>query len=212
MKCLRILLVSLLGMVPLSATAEPSDDATYIALIHLEQMRKSHGQAQIVDGIVTGVAESIERMGADIVDHDAFRTALTKKFTERSYDAAREAFSAAYREVLTPEELTALADFYRSPEGQALMAEERQALVLPTAAWLMLFGPVAPLREKRDELRNRMGVHFAENTEMLQDSLDLDHRGHPCDGNHRFFRERGPTRGGYRRDAGLRVISPRHCP
>lgn len=122
---------------------------------------------------VESLAPVINDLGGTIIDKDAFQEALLGAFDEETIASMRELIASHYEDILAPDEIATLAEFYRSPEGVEWVERlvEDDALTDNTAE--VLNGPLAPLKDHWQGMQVRVSEMRSQNEARLNDLLDL---------------------------------------
>ncbi len=95
---------------------------------------------------------AFETLGAQIIDPDRFMAELMGDFEAELISKIRKTSAAAYQELMTDEEIAALADFYRSDAGQTLLARGLSEATLNEYNAFAREGAGAPILEHLHEI------------------------------------------------------------
>ena len=110
--------------------ANPAEDAAYIVEQHLVFINYEEKVALMSQDIVTTMQTGFDNFGAEIIDPDKFLDVLLGDFFSEFMVKVQADTVVVFQETLSPEELAALAGFYRSDEGQALLVQGDALLAL----------------------------------------------------------------------------------
>ncbi|WP_170398929.1 hypothetical protein [Ruegeria arenilitoris] len=152
MKKTLVLASCLLLGTTIPSLADPETDAQYI----LEQHSASNNFEERISALKRRALIHFEpffqKLGAQIIDPDRFLDELLGDFEAEIFSDVRSTTVAAYLEILTDDEIAALADYYRSDEGQYLLAQGLTAETMFQYAALAFGGAYAPILEHMQEL------------------------------------------------------------
>lgn len=168
----RFLILALL-IFAVPAHADKAADMTLVIDTHMamEEVPKR------LDSLYTETADRLEpaikELGGTIIDKDAFQDALLGDFDDETLASMRSQIASLYELILTPAEITTLADFYRSSEGAAWVDTliEGKALTKDTTEFVA--GPLAPLQDHWPVMQSRVSEMRSQNEKKLGALLDL---------------------------------------
>ncbi|MDA8585228.1 hypothetical protein N9L47_03060 [Rhodobacteraceae bacterium] len=109
-------------------------------------------EVQMSQEVSASIRSGIEELGGTVIDPDRFTKALFGDSVKDYLLTIKEYHRSAYLELFTPDEITALANYYRSENGQNLLTGDPET---PEYAELYAFfeaGPGAPFLTQRDAL------------------------------------------------------------
>ncbi|MEL7149450.1 MAG: hypothetical protein AAGK71_01885 [Pseudomonadota bacterium] len=169
MKHALCLLIAVFICLAPPARANVDDDIQYI----VDSLFYSQGYAEETnhksDQIISRLSAALAKLGAEIRDETAFRDAILGPY-EVSYRAQIMAANAeAMRELLSEDEIAAIADFLPTPDGQAFLTLSPQKP--PSSGFLAKLreSPLKPFFEHKSEFDARtMSVRLSAKTQMRE--------------------------------------------
>ncbi|WP_420586774.1 hypothetical protein [Ruegeria sp.] len=132
--------------------SDPATDASYIAEQHIISTKAEEKLDTLLTDVMAQMRPAFETLGAQIVDPDRFMDELMGDFEKTLISNIRKTSAAAYQELMTDVEIAALADYYRSDEGQVLLAQGLSEVTLNDYITFAQEGAGAPLLEHFPEL------------------------------------------------------------
>lgn len=123
MKTLRAVLAATLLTLALPAGADPQADADYIVEQTMTREIFEGAIAAQRPLIVGALENDLRSQGITLSDKERFFDLFLEEFIEEFTASMRSQSAVIYLDAFTPEDLAAIAEFYRTPAGQALLAE-----------------------------------------------------------------------------------------
>lgn len=157
-----------------STLSDPATDASYIAEQHIISTKVEEKLDTLSTDVVARMRPAFEKLGAQIVDPDRFMGALMGEFETKLISDIRKTSATAYQELMTDVEIATLADYYRSAEGQALLARGLSEVTLNDYAAFAQEGAGAPLLEHLPQLLASMEDVSSETIARLGEVFTLD--------------------------------------
>ncbi|MEL6296469.1 MAG: DUF2059 domain-containing protein [Pseudomonadota bacterium] len=170
----RILLLAVLLTNPFVTFAGPSGDATFIAQQHIAFGGYAERLAELEAEVFNNLEPAIERLGAKVIDPVAFTKELTGQFTETFLPSVLISSADGFEKILTPQELSELAQFYRSEAGQKFLAKSPTAIEDFDRFDFFRSGPGAPLIEHYPELTANMEQVVSQGLATINASFNMD--------------------------------------
>lgn len=142
----KLLILAFLSLTA-PARADIAADTDFVVMKQMEATGDAQRWDALSDQAIAKFEPAIENLGATILDRAAFKEVLLADTYDELLDTIRSRWILQYRTHLTPDEITALADFYRRSSGKALEATISETGALPAASNDLLNGPLEPLLE-----------------------------------------------------------------
>ena len=155
-------------------TAETATDATYIVEQHIISGNYEKKFAIIAQDTLAIMRPAFERFGAEIINSDRFLGELVGDYHLEFMSRIQKEATIAYQEILAPEELTALANFYRSDEGQKLLAQGLSAETLNDSAAFFRVGPGESILEHMPKLLAHMNEPIREAQARINELFSMN--------------------------------------
>lgn len=167
-----------------SAYSDVSSDLAYIVEEHMLATQTEKQLARVTQKALTDIRPAIHNFGAEIVDEEEFLKALLGGFNAEMLELTRRSWIELYEAVLSPLEIVELAAFYRTNEGQALLAKGLNQDKLESSISFLKDGAGAPLLEHWSELEiasdemhsiavNRLQQNYS--LERIADIMEMEH-------------------------------------
>lgn len=135
------------------AQADIAADIELVVTTQMEATEDAQRLETLSDQAIANLEPAIENFGATIIDRAAFKAVLLGDTYDELLDTVRRRWVEQYTTHLTPEEIAALARFYRSGAGKAPGADVDKSGELPVDASTTLDGPLGPLVEHFPEMQ-----------------------------------------------------------
>lgn len=132
--------------------ADTEEDAAYIVRQHMVLGDYEEKLELLSQSILAKVEPAFERLGAEIIAPDRLWDEIGGTYFQDLEQIIQENAIIAFQEVLAPEELALLANYYRSDEGQAFLVQSFTKEQLDTSAAFFQVGPGKPLLTRMPEL------------------------------------------------------------
>lgn len=171
---MRFLLIIAFLSFSAPARADIAADTDFIVMKQLEATGTQQRLDALSDQAIANLEPGIENFGATIIDREAFKEVLLGDTYDELFEMIRTRWIELYRAHLTPDEVTALADFYRSDANKALEAFVSETGELPPDAYTLLDGPLGPLIEHLPEMEASFSGLEAEISTELSNLFALD--------------------------------------
>ena len=153
----KLLLASFLFFgTTVTGLSDPMSDASYIVEQHITSSNVEEKLDALSADVVAQMNPVFKNLGAHIIDPNRFKDVLMGDFAAELVSEISETAAAAFHEQLMDEELAALADYYRSDEGQALLARGFSSVTSNDYIKLMHEGAGAPVLEHIPEMLETM--------------------------------------------------------
>ena len=151
------------------ARANVADDIQYI----VDSLFYSQGYAEEAghnsDQIISGLSAALAKLGAEIRDETTFRDAVLGPYEDSYRVQIMAANAKAMRELLSEDEITAIADFLPTPDGQAFLTLSPQNP--PSSGFLAKLreSPLKPFFEHKSEFDARtLSVRLSAKNQMRE--------------------------------------------
>lgn len=150
---MRYLLILAFLSLSVPAHADIAADTEFVVMKQMETAGTAQRLDVLSDQAITNIEPGIEGFGARIIDRAAFKEELLDDAYDTLLHTIRDRWIAQYTAHLTPEEISALADFYRSGAGAALEATFAETGDGAPDAHELLDGPLRPLVEHFSQMQ-----------------------------------------------------------
>ncbi|MCF6433873.1 DUF2059 domain-containing protein [Leisingera sp. MMG026] len=167
MKQILIAAIFLLGTVT-SALSEAAADVAFVADAHMRWSDAEERVTSLRQEVYTKLQPGFADLGAEIINSDRFWEELAGDFDVELLKLIRGNVAAVYQEVLTTEEIAALADFYRADEGRVLLEQGVTPVTFTSNVAFFTEGAGAPLAEHLLELEASMEAKGETVTQYLR--------------------------------------------
>ncbi len=132
----------------LDAYENAEANARYIIEQHFDRASRTAVRRARSQEEIQHIQAFLDKVGGELLDPDGYMEALESDIFIRFEDAAAAVYFDLYLDMLSPDQLAKIADFYRSDAGQALLTLRRKDMVSTLSAddqytgWL---GRVSPI-------------------------------------------------------------------
>lgn len=174
MKSNHLLLAAFLGLSPVSGLSGPAEDARFIAERHVLCDGSAEKLEALERALFNDLKPGTEKLGAKILDPDRFMQALMGAYSERFLPSLVASLTEAYGRVLTSQELSDLADFYRSTQGDEPLTCAPKTASDPDGGGFWVDGPGAPLLEHQPEIVSGMEQFLVDGFSIIRSSFTMD--------------------------------------
>ncbi|MEM6589477.1 MAG: DUF2059 domain-containing protein [Pseudomonadota bacterium] len=156
------------------ACADISVDTNFVVMKQMEAFEDAKRLGALSDQAIAALEPAIEKFGATIIDRAAFKDVLLGDTYDEMFEMMRTAWVEQYSMHLTPAEIAALAEFYRSDVGKTLAATFPRTGDLPRDAHTLLNGPLKPVLENYAQMQAGVSDREAQIKEELSRIFALD--------------------------------------